>query len=114
MVATLDEVRREPEVRIAEFCPTEFEHEGGAYHAFMADLTSKGAKFREMKNGRKVCVRTGDCLLLNIKTPYGMSQASGEVRWVREDDGMSEWGMSFTGISEDAIDPLRCLMDSPM
>jgi hypothetical protein len=105
--------RRKSGARLVEFCPVSFAHNGQNYCVLMQDLSNDGAQLLSFNYDQYPELNPGDELAMTVRTPYGESSVTGNVRWVGEKNGHFSWGMQFTNMAGNAKDPIRCLMDSP-
>ena len=104
--------RRSLDAHSTESCPTTVWNSGQEYHALMTDLSSQGAQFWVSNAHNNIQLRIGDELELKIKTPYGLSQCNGIVRWTESRNENYKWGIEFTRLPEDRNDPLQALIHS--
>jgi hypothetical protein len=106
------ERRTSQRVPLTTSCLTSFAHHGVLFSGVMLDLSEKGARFRLNENAGVCSFEKNEEIAFEISTPYGLSLCRGKVAWTTQQDEFFEWGIEFTGLSEKAKDPLRCLMDS--
>jgi ribose 5-phosphate isomerase B len=102
--------RHQTESRLSEACPTTMSINGQKFSSIMTDLSTTGAQFRLNATSKKFALNSGDKLDLEIKTPYGTSQCSGEVMWI-DKSFYPSWGIKFTKLPQEKSDPLRSLME---
>ncbi|MBD3318067.1 MAG: hypothetical protein GF344_19980 [Chitinivibrionales bacterium] len=106
--------RRDPKTRSLEFCPAWLELPEGNRQLYMVDLSAKGARFRNPLAGHPLPVRPEQEVAVTVKTPYGRSRCIGKVSWTEQDENGEMLGIAFTEPPNEADDPLRMLINSPI
>jgi hypothetical protein len=107
--------RQENEVRTTEYFPVTFSHDTDTYEAQLTNLSMKGAHLlvKSYEPVRHI-LDIGAELNLYVRTPYGKSHCMAKVVWLDPKTSPVSIGLEFTSMSEDASDPLRCAIDSPL
>ena len=105
--------RRKSRLILNTNCPTAFTIGDQSGNALMMNLNDLGAMFRVLKEDDSFTLVEGQEHEYNIQTPYGKSICRGRITWSKIINSSLCWGIEFTHLSEDAKDPLLCLMDSP-
>jgi ribose 5-phosphate isomerase B len=80
------------------------------FSALMIDFSKEGAQFKPTSAAKKITLKTGDALEMEVKTPYGSGRCGAVVMWV-DHSFYTSFGVKFTQLSSDKKDPLRCLLE---
>ncbi len=105
-----NERRREPRANLPGPCPCFFHVSGKRYPAFLVDLSSTGAGFRNFEMARALDLDSGDSTRFDVITPYGRGSYTGRVAWARSLDGGHAWGLQLSAPVRESEGPLETLL----
>jgi|GEM_PF-4148742 len=109
-----EERRRECRRTQQRAAQTVFYNRGEPFQASLVDLSAGGARL-ELNNGNTPAalpeLYPGRQMECYITTPLGRSKCRGTVRWMHDNNGRLEWGISFIELSPANNDPLRTVIE---
>ena len=89
--------RHAPRANLAAPCPSFFHVQGRRYQAFMVDVSSTGAGFRNFEHASPVSLGKGQGTRFDVITPYGKGTYKGTVAWCDRLEGGHAWGLRLCG-----------------
>ncbi|MBN1983604.1 MAG: PilZ domain-containing protein [Chitinivibrionales bacterium] len=107
-----EDKRKEQRLILTTFCPTTFDYQGRHHHALMINISRTGACFQQNDFHDHYEMQVNDEVVYTVKTPYGDSDCKGIVRWIDFSFEIYIWGIEFTQVSTENLDPLKCLIES--
>ncbi len=87
--------RNSPRVMINTICPACVKEAEEEVEVAILNISKYGMQFEAPEDCFKETINQGNSLVILVQTPVGSCRWQGEVRWVKEKDGLLQWGMRF-------------------